>query len=52
MNLKKFLQNPRAIKNFGGICISVNDLQDLFKCIITATEPSVYSQFSSLNVKD
>lgn len=52
MDKRKLLHNLRAIKNFGGICISVNDVQSLFKCIITATEPSVYSQFFPLNVKD
>lgn len=52
MDKKKLPQNPRTIKNFGSIYISVNDLQGLFKCIIIATEPSVYSQFFSLNVKD
>lgn len=52
MGRRKFLHNLRAIRNFGGIRISVNDVQSLFKCIITATEPSVYSQFFPLNVKD
>lgn len=44
-------KHPWAVKNVGGICICPNDLQSLFKCIITATEPSVYSQSFSLNVK-
>lgn len=52
MDRRKFLHNLRAIRNFGGIRISVNDVQSLFKGIITATELSVYSQFFPLNVKD
>lgn len=52
MDRKTLLHNLRAVKNFGGIRISVNDVQNLFKCIVTATALSVYSQFFPLNVKD